>query len=186
LLFLGFQFFFRTAVAETATVDERTVGLEVAERLVRRRLAICENRKDLSGIGRALTNLGLVLHYQRRYSEAEEHYCRAVESDRGCGDVRGLVRSLGNLGNFYETRFVPASEDDLSLAESLYREAIDTAQNAGLSQLAGSPTANLGDLTETRGDRASARRLWQQAVDLTGDSNVKVRTYCQRRLSETR
>ncbi|MFT3685268.1 MAG: tetratricopeptide repeat protein [Phycisphaerales bacterium] len=185
LLFLGFQFYFRTAVAEETTAEERTAWLDIAEQLVRRRLAVVEARKDQSGVARAHTNLGLVLHYQQRHADAERHYTRAVEIDDAAGDPRGLIRSLGNLGNFYESRNTPATEGDLAAAESLYVRAIDVAERAGCPDAAGTALSNLGEINATRGNVAAARELWERVLTIIATPDDKARLYCERRLRET-
>lgn len=168
LLFLGFQFHFRAAVAEGETHEHRRAGLEEAERLVRRRLAVARTLGDSPHLGRAHTNLGLVLQYmgEARHAEAERHYREAIEIDRQSGFEEGLARDLGNLGNFLESTGAAAR------AEPFYREALAIARRIGVLRLVGSNLANLGDVALARGDHAAARRCWEEAAAILRSENI--------------
>jgi len=185
LLFLGFQFFFRTAVADGSPPDDRARWLATAERLVRRRLDIVQDAGDTPAAARAHTNLGLVLHYQGRREEAHAHYTRAVELALVSGNRRELARSRGNLANFYESRDTPPAPHDLAAAEALYSNAIADALAASEPDIQAGLTSNLADIHAARGETAAARTLWRSALALMTDRDHKARAHCLARLDET-
>ena len=166
LLFLGFQFYFRTAVAEGTSPAARDAGLERAESLVRRRLALAESFSDHAAAARAHTNLGLVLQYRGQSAAAQPHFVMAVDIDRRGGNAYGLARDLGNLGQFYETI------GDLDQAEAVTREAMDIAERIGAHKLVTSALANLGDFAHKRGQIDRARQLWQRCISVCDTHGV--------------
>jgi tetratricopeptide (TPR) repeat protein len=184
VLFLGFQFYFRTAIAEGVGTADKAVGLDRAEHLVRQRLDLAAAAGDSASAARAHTNLGLTLHYKGELESAEHHYLQAVEIDRRLNHEFGLARDLGNLGNFYETRAEPVTPADLERAEALYNEALAIAMRIGADELTAGKLANLGDIAAHRGRLEEARRLWNQALDLAQTHAIdKVADYCRTRLA---
>ena len=146
ILFLGFQFHFRSG------------EYEEAERLVRRRLALAGPDTDSEPTARAYTNLGLVLLYRKDLDGAEREFTRSVDISRRIGDDFSLARALGNLA------LVPEARRDLDRAESLYLEAFSLAQRIGADKIVAGNLANLGDIAHWRGRDAEARDLWTRAM----------------------
>lgn len=146
LLFLGFQFFFRTGDPGEA------------ERLARRRLEIAERAGETTHVARACTNLGTVLLAMGRSAEALGWCERAVEIDRRLGNEAGLARDVGNLANVFE------AAGDLDRADALNREALEIAERIGAWEIAAGRLANLGDIAEARGDLSAALALWERAA----------------------
>lgn len=147
LLFVGFQFFFRTK------------DVERAELLVRKRLAILEQAGETPAVARACTNLGIVLLARKQTDEARTHLERAVRISRTSGDLLGLARDLGHLANYHE------EINQLDEAVSLNQEALSLASSHGFEDIAATRLANLGDIARTRGNTAEARRLWTEAAE---------------------
>ncbi|MFM9958714.1 MAG: tetratricopeptide repeat protein [Phycisphaerales bacterium] len=149
LLFLGFQFFFRTGDAVTA------------ERMTRRRLEVAERigGGETEHVARACTNLGTLLLTVGRGEEARGWCERALLIDERLGNQEGIARDLGNLANVFELA------GDLDRAEALNRRALELAERIGAGEIAASRLANLGDIAEARGEAASAVDLWQRGLD---------------------
>ncbi|HYD02339.1 MAG TPA: tetratricopeptide repeat protein [Phycisphaerales bacterium] len=160
ILFFGFQFFFRTSVAEGVAPHLREAGLNRAEELVRRRLSLAEALAAHAAAARAHTNLGLVLQFKGLGAAAEPHYLLAADIDRRIGNDFGLARDLGNLGQYYE------SQGDLERAETLTSQSLDLAERIAYHELAAGKLANLGDIARKRGDDAQARHFWEHCVAL--------------------
>ncbi len=146
LLFLGFQFFFRTG-------DHAT-----AERMTVRRLAVAERDGETGHVARACTNLGLIHLATMRLDSARLLMERAVAIDERLDNAEGLARDLGNLANVFE------ATGDLDTAESLNRRSLEIATRIGAGEIAAGKLANLGDIAHTRGRVVEARGLWSQAV----------------------
>lgn len=146
ILFLGFQFHFRSG------------EYEEAERLVRRRLALTGPDTDSEPTARAYTNLGLVLLYRKDLDGAEREFSRSVDISRRIGDDFSLARALGNLA------LVPEARRDLDGAERLNLEALAIAQRIGAEKIVAGNLANLGDIAHWRGRDADARDLWTRAM----------------------
>jgi len=148
ILFLAFQFHFRSG-----EYDE-------AERLVRRRLALCGPDTDSEPTARAYTNLGLVLLYKKDLDAAESEFSRSVTISERIGDDFSLARALGNLA------LVPEARRDLDRAESLYLKALAISQRIGSEKLIAGNLANLGDIARWRSRPDEARKLWTEALGM--------------------
>lgn len=180
-LFLCFQLWFRTAVAPGTQATDRAEGLRVAERAARRRILLAADAPGSRDLGRAHTNLALVLHYRgpEHHAEAERHYLRAVECDTAISHEPGLARDLGNLGNFYEETGRPDE------AEVLYLRALALASAHGLWKLAAGQLANLGDIEHRRGARSRAAGFWRKALRLFRElGHRSAASELQRKLTE--
>lgn len=147
VLFLGFQFFFRSG------------DLAAAERWTRRRLMLAaEGSADRA---RGHTNLGLVLMAAGGATlEARQHLEAAVAIDEQLGNTEGVARDLGNLANWYESAGRGAE------AEAMNHRALAMARSIGSDTLASGRLANLGDLAAARGDAKAAANLYQEAINL--------------------
>ena len=146
LLFLAFQFFFRTG------------DLDEAERMVRRRIEVAEPQS--AHAARAHGNLGLVLHTRGDFDSAAESFERAIAIDRSLGDEYGLARDLGN------SAMVPESRGDLERAEQIYLESLAIAERIGAEDIMATKLANLGDVALRQGRPERAREVWVRAVEL--------------------
>ncbi|MGD9789776.1 MAG: tetratricopeptide repeat protein [Phycisphaerales bacterium] len=146
VLFLGFQFAFRTS------------RLELAERFARRRIDVAAN--DSAVAARAWSNLGLVLHARGAWDQSEQAQHRALEIDRRIGNLEGVARDLGNLA------LVPESRGDLDEAERLNLESLEIAERLGASSIIATKLANLGDIAHAKGRHAEARERWTRAAAL--------------------
>lgn len=144
LLFLAFQFYFRT--------DD----LGEAEKVARRRIELSE--ADSAQAARAHGNLGLVLHARNDLEGAEAEFQNAIAIDRRRGDEHGLARDLGN------SALVPESRGELELAEARYREALAIAERIGAYDIQATKLANLGDIALQRGRREEARALYTRSL----------------------
>lgn len=148
LLFLGFQFFFRTG-------DHAT-----AETLTQRRLEIAERASETEHVARACTNLGLVHLSTGRLESAQSLCARALAIDERLGHQQGVARDLGNLANVFEAR------KEFVTAERLNHRSLAIAREIGDDVIAAGKLANLGDIAEATARPELARRLWAEAAEL--------------------
>lgn len=148
LLFLGFQFFFRTG-------DHAT-----AEALTSRRLEIAERAGETEHVARACTNLGLIHLTTGRLDSAQSLSERALAIDERLGNQQGVARDLGNLANVFEAR------KEFDTAERLNQRSLATAREIGDDVIAAGKLANLGDIAEATARPELARRLWAEAAEL--------------------
>lgn len=146
LLFLAFQFHFRTS------------SLDAAEAYVHRRLSAAPAGSP--DAARAWDNLGLILFFRGDLGGAEEMSKRALAIDRAIGCEHGEARDLGNLA------MIPEARGEYDEAERLYRESLAIAERIGATPIAASKLANLGDVALARGRRDEARSLWTRARGL--------------------
>jgi tetratricopeptide (TPR) repeat protein len=165
LLFLGFQFHFRSG------------DYDRAERLTRRRLDLAPSISP--DAARAWTNLGLIAYFQGDLDAAETMSRRALDIDTRLGNDFGIARDLGNLA------MIPEHRGDLDTAERLYRESLAVAERIGADLIIASKLANLGEIALARGRRDEARALWIRAAALFRSMGVeKHRVQCERWLNE--
>jgi RimJ/RimL family protein N-acetyltransferase len=154
LLFLGFQFFFRTG-------DHAT-----AETLTQRRLEIAERAGETEHVARACTNLGLIHLATGRLDSAHSLCDRALTIDQRLGNQQGVARDLGNLANVYEAR------KEFDTAERLNHRSLAIAREIGDVGMNAGKLANLGDIAAATGRPELARDLWSEAAalfELAGD-----------------
>ena len=78
---------------------------------------------DLTGEGRALTNIGAVYHAQGRYAEALENYQQGLAVLQETGNRTEVVVALTNIGSAYE------QAGDAAQAISAYRQAIEIIES---------------------------------------------------------
>lgn len=167
LLFLGFQFHFRSG------------NLDEAERLVRRRLALAP--PESSAEARACTNLGTLLHFRGDLDAAEPFLQRAVDLERRLANDFGLARALGNLS------LVPESRKDFDGAERLLHEGLAIAERINSKQLIASHSTNLGEIAQHRGRHVEARTLLTRAARIFGEiGNWKYRAHCEEKLTQNK
>jgi len=160
LLFLAFQYFFRSG------------DLEVAEEAARRRLSVVpEGSADAA---RAWTNLGLIAFFRREYAAAEEMHQRACEIDRANGDWRGVARDLGNWA------MIPEARQEWAVAERMYLEALGLAERVQAKEIMATKLANLGQMAEARGKREEAEIFTRRALTLFKElDEVKYAAECE-------
>lgn len=148
LLFLGFQFFFRTGDYSTA------------EKLTLRRLSIAECAAETADLARACTNLGLIHLTTSRLDSARALCERALTIDERLGNKQGIARDLGNLANVYEAMGA------FETAEQLNHRSLATALEIDDHMIAAGKLANLGDIARATSRLEQARVYWREAAAL--------------------
>lgn len=160
LLFLAYQFCFRTGDSEGA------------EALVRRRLELAG--VDTAECARAWNNLGLIYHFRGEAATAEEMMRRALEIDRRIGHEEGIARDLGNLS------LIPEAKGELEEAVRLNRESLAIAERIGAKTIAAGRLCNLGEIALRRGEREEARGLLVRAEGMFAELGLeKQRRVCR-------
>lgn len=147
LLFLGFQFYFRTG--DHASAEAWTL----------KRLRIVEREGETVHVARACTNLGLIHLATGRVGSARPLMERAVEIDELLGNLEGLARDLGNLANVHEAL------GELETAWTLNERSLEIATRIGAAEIAAGKKANMGDIAHALGRKEEARALWRNAMD---------------------
>jgi len=159
LLFLGFQFAFRTG------------DFDAAEDLTRRRLECAETGS--ADAARAWTNLGLVHLFRGEPETATVMMRRAINIDRAIGDDEGLARDLGNFALVFENR------GDLGEAERLTRESLAVADRIGAAHIVAGKLCNLGEILLATGRRGEALSFLARAEAAFRELGVeKHRKHC--------
>lgn len=151
ILFLCFQFFFRTGDLDRA--------LHAAEK----RRTLASERALPAEAARACTNLGLIHLAAGRRAEAIARGQEACAIDESTNNIEGLARDLGNLANVYEDL------REFPTATALNTRAIELARRCNAVYLVAGRLANLGDIALATGKPVEARDLWAQAVTLFTD-----------------
>ncbi len=165
LLFLAYQFFFRTG------------DYDLAERCIRRRLDVA--RPQSIDAARAWNNFGLLQHVRGDAADAERMLRRALEIDTRLGHDEGIARDLGNLA------LIPEARGDLDEAERLTRESLAIGERIGFAPLVAGKLCNLGEIALARGGHAEARGLLERAAAAfraLGDDHH--REHCERLIGE--
>lgn len=166
ILFLGFQFFFRTG------------DHAAAESLTERRLAIAERGGETEHVARACTNLGLIHLTTGRLDSAQQHCARALAIDERLGNTIGVARDLGNLANVFEAR------QEFGEAERLNLRSLALARQIGDDAIAAGKLANLGDIAAATDRVEMARERWREAAELFVRAGEPGTAERYRRLSE--
>jgi diguanylate cyclase (GGDEF)-like protein len=130
-----------------------------AERLAAECVAMAEQVGDDSLLASPLNRLAITVE-QEDPTRARECYERALSLFQQLGDVRGQARCHSNLGivAYLEARF-----DD---ARRSLTTAISLARAAGMPDLSGTASLNLGVMTQKLGDHERARELFGDALAL--------------------
>jgi tetratricopeptide (TPR) repeat protein len=120
---------------------------------------MAEQVGDDSLLASALNRLAITVE-QEDPTRARECYERALSLFQQLGDVRGQARCHSNLGivAYLEARF-----DD---ARRSLTTAISLARAAGMPDLSGTASLNLGVMTQKLGDHERARELFGDALAL--------------------
>ncbi len=130
-----------------------------AETLAAECVEMAEQVGDDSLLASALNRLAITVE-QENPTRARECYERALSLFQQLGDVRGQARCHSNLGivAYLEARF-----DD---ARKSLTTAISLAKAAGMPDLSGTASLNLGVMTQKLGDHERARELFGDALAL--------------------
>lgn len=166
ILFLGFQFFFRTG------------DHAAAQLLTERRLAIAERGGETEHVARACTNLGLIYLTTGRLDSAQELCARALAIDERLSNKLGIARDLGNLANVYEAR------KEFDEAERLNLRSLAIAREIGDDAMAAGKLANLGDIAAATDRGELARERWREAAGLFAQAGELATAERYRRLSD--
>jgi len=130
-----------------------------AERIASEGLAMAESLGDPALQAEAL-NRHAVSIMNRDPAAAHERYQRVLELHERLGDVRGQAGAYNNIG------LAAHLDGRVVEAEAAWAMAIAVARPAGIFDLLGSATLNLGLLAHKRGDYESARKQFSDSIDL--------------------
>jgi tetratricopeptide (TPR) repeat protein len=163
LLFVGYQFFFRTG------------DYDASEHLVRRRLELAP--PESTDAARAWTNLGLIYFFRNDFEKAESMMRTALDIDTRIGNEFGMARDLGNLS------LIPEKKGDFDFAERLNLEALTIAERIGATPLIASRLCNLGEIAMARGRSDVARPYLERAMAAFASLGIeKNRALCESHL----
>ncbi len=148
VLFLGCQFF------------DRIGELDEAERLARRRLAICGRESRSTQTARTLSNLGVIEARRGNFSQAESLQKESMLMAEHVGDEAGVSRALGNLGAIEYNKGNPDA------AEAYAKKAIGIDERLGRPQGMSVNYNILGLVELSRSNLPEAESLFKQSLAL--------------------
>nr|WP_052684754.1 tetratricopeptide repeat protein [Lentzea aerocolonigenes] len=131
-------------------------------------LSAAEDLGDAAGRARSLLELGRSHARSGAYSEADEHYRRALRLYRRLGDLAGEARTLHALGNNEgRARRYHDALASYSLALTLSREAGDRGQQAV-------ELASIGQVQHSLGRHEAAMGCYRQAAEIYAEIGQRV------------
>lgn len=132
-------------------------------------LAVLEQmpEPDPSLVAKAHLAAGVVNWELEAHDRAIRHYLEALEASEQAGDVSGVARAAGNIGNLYTTlgRFERAREYHQRALESFEKTDMATGVAGSLVNLA-AVARHLGGRAEKDGDQELARREYQHMLEV--------------------
>jgi tetratricopeptide (TPR) repeat protein len=114
----------RCVILSLGLADYRA-ALGECEAALELRRGLAGEARDERGLGRTLNNLGLVLHYLGRWSEARTRFEEALALNRRLGDFEAQAINLANLG------LVGIASGDYQAALTSLRQAEEVAGRHG-------------------------------------------------------
>ncbi len=128
---------------------------EAFERAQRAHSIALSHKNELM-LGRLEINLGNIFHRQDRFTEAVEHYKRALVALEKLQQYRDCAVAWGNLAVCY------ISLNDFRAAESAYEMARTISQQQNMPVISAQADYNIAYLHYNRGEHNVAIRLYQQ------------------------
>ena len=125
-------------------------------------LAIFRELGGPPGMAETLVSLGYLATVDGADPEARARFEESLHIARGHDDERGIADSLHGLGRSYHV------EGALDLAHEHYERSCALFQALGDRHSAGMALCDLGSVAALRGDIASARRLYRDALHESG------------------
>ncbi len=186
ILFLAFEFYFRTGDIETAEevtqhclavsarssvdlanaygnlgiVHQRRGNLDEAEAMYRKALDLYEELGHKEGMARDYGNLGIVHQRRGNLDEAEALQRKALDLHKELGNKRGMANHYSSLGNVHHSR------GNLDEAEALHRKALARYEELGHKEGMANAYVNLGIVHDARGNLDEAEAMYRKALDL--------------------
>lgn len=133
--------------------------------------SVFQRLKDFSTFHGVLLSHGILCVQREDYDRALGIFDRVIESAEQKDDGHAKAQALMNQGNVYDLL------ERGSLAEDLYRRAIETALEAGAEHTVGDASWNLAQVLEAKGDRKGAISTAREALTVyrsTGDMKVEM------------
>jgi len=148
ILFLGYEFFFRTGDMDTA---EKVIGKWMG-------LSGAENRT--SHTAAAFGNLGLLYQTRGEFERAEEMHLKSLVIEKELGRKEGIASDYGNLGNIYSIR------GELDRAEEMYKKVLEIDQELGRKEALAKDYGNLGNIYCIRGELDLAEEMYKKVLEI--------------------
>jgi class 3 adenylate cyclase/tetratricopeptide (TPR) repeat protein len=126
----------------------------------RQALAIAEKIDDLQLQGLALNNLGTIIYYEGRWTEAGELWERSETIRLRTGDAVNAAMATNNIGE------ILSDQGHLAEADERFRRALDVWRAARFDQLVPAAIGNLGRAAARGGRPDEALELLQQALEM--------------------
>jgi predicted ATPase/TolB-like protein/Tfp pilus assembly protein PilF len=133
---------------------------ERAAKLFEEAVALERERRDKTGIPRALRGFGLLISDRGEYARASVLFEEALVLDRELGDQHGEAADLRALGKMQIHLGNPA------LAKKHFQEALSLSESLGDRHSAAFSLAALGDAARNVEDHDLAARMYREAHDL--------------------
>ncbi len=153
ILFLAFEFYFRTGDIQTAEgVAQRCVALSA----------------PTSGdLAKSYGNLASVYKTRGDLDEAEAMYRKSLGLDEKLGHKEGMAANYGNLGNVHRTR------GDLDEAEAMYRKSLAMHKELGSKEGMANQYGHLGMVYQKRGDLDEAEAMYHKSLAMNEELGRK-------------
>jgi tetratricopeptide (TPR) repeat protein len=116
-------------------------------------------------VARSLNNLGELFAAQEQWAKAQEYHEQALDTARPTSDAPTIILTLENLARDY------MQQDNPNYATHLLKEAVTMAQIKQDSYLGIGVLGRLGEATIETGDTVAGRKLIDQAIRLSMNSD---------------
>ena len=113
-------------------------------------LKIFEKTRNISSMGKTLSNIGNVYNYQCDYPKALEYYFKHLKIAQEIKDKRSIANVTANIGTVY------GRQNDYSRALEYYFNALKMDEEIGDKKLIAVATGNIGDLFQSQNDYSKA------------------------------
>lgn len=144
------------------------VGLrryDEAEAMFTKALDLATTLEQQVLVARSLNNLGELYAAQEQWEKAQEFHERALENARPTSDAPTIILTLENLARDF------MQQDNPNYAIHLLKEAVTMAQIKQDSYLGIGVLGRLGEATIETGDTVAGRKLIDQAIRLSMNSD---------------
>jgi CHAT domain-containing protein/Tfp pilus assembly protein PilF len=137
------------------------------------RAAVIFEELNDPAIAGSYNEIGIALHRQGHFREAEDYYKRALNLNEAQGNQADIAMASFNLGNVYHEL------GNERLAVEQYKRSLDLSQALGIQLGLAYNTNSLGNVFEAQGDYNLALSYYEQSLKL------KEKTANQREIAQT-
>ena len=141
----------------------RLGDLDLAEKLCRRNIELCEQTDNVPHLTQALSVLAVVAEYRGDFAAAEERHERALALARRQGDERALRMTVNYVALFELLR------ENYPRARTLFEEGYELAARVGWRSTIGGSIYDLALVDALSGEHDEACRRLPEAIEIFGE-----------------